>query len=147
MVTPTHLSPSDPVGTDAESFNDGELLEGKLRAGVTLAGREHEVGPEATVDVDTEHLQRRRTSYKRPTPWISLIIHLDVLAAVALAPLAGDAVHAVHVRLDAAPAADLHVRHPLTHLDNLDTELMADHPRVREQGLVAFECVVAELAR
>lgn len=102
-------------------MNSYQLFHGERLAWVTLAGREDKVRAQTTVNV---HSKNR-----------------EILAAVALSSLAGDAFLAVDVGLDTALLAGSHVGDTRTDRHDLNTKLVANDSRVAEKWLVAVECM------
>ena len=102
----------DRVAADAQRLHQGELVERELLRRVELAGRDDELRAQPAVGVDAEDLQ--------------------VLAAVRPAAPAGEALLAVHVRLDRAAVAGPDVPR---HRDD-DSTPRSGTPRVAESGIL-----------
>ena len=116
-----HAGAFDGVRADAERLDERELIQRQLRGGMQLARGQHELLAHPAVGVDAEHL--------------------DVRAAIRLAPAAGDAFLAVDVRLDRAAVAGFDVVDALADGDDLHAEFVPEDARVGEERLLAVESV------
>src|SRR5206468_3522167 len=117
VLAALYLRSRDGVAADAECLDQRELLEREFGRGVKLVSGNHEELLHSAVAVHAEDLE------------------LD--AAVALSPPAGDAAAAVEVRLDGAAVADFQPRRGVVHRDDLDAQFVAEDARVGEERLAA----------
>ncbi|GIT28975.1 MAG: hypothetical protein Ct9H300mP1_10210 [Planctomycetaceae bacterium] len=116
-----HTAAIDGVGPDAKCFDQGELFEGQLVALVQLVGRHHDFLSHSTVDMDAQDLKGT--------------------AAVGSSGTAGAAVPPVEVGFNGTVISHRNAGNPVSQLQDLHAQFVAQHPGVGEVGLLASEGV------
>lgn len=110
MLARLRIRSIDRVAADAERLDQRELFQRELARRMQLASRQHELRTQPTVGMHAEHLQ--------------------LLATIAVAAPTGVALTTIHVRLDRAAVAGLHVGHAAANLDDFDAQFMPRNARV-----------------
>jgi hypothetical protein len=109
------------MGTDAQCFNEGELIERQFFRPMQFGRRHNYMAAHATIDMHTQYA------------------HLG--AAIGFAMAAGDAGAAMQVWLYRAAVAHCHAMRTRTQCQHFHAKLMAQNAGVGEKRLLAAKCM------